>query len=257
MEFINSQHFVKLVGYPSITCSFAQFVNELGLTIHNIPKFYFSGAEKVYEFQREAILKAFPGIEIVEHYGFSENAGAASKCHYGAYHEDFELGHFELRDPFVDGNMETGELLVTGFHNYAMPFIRYGIGDTLTFDNSPCACGLQSQLIHEINGRNEDYVITPEGTKIMRFDYLFKDTHDIFEAQVVQRALGEITLRIVRRETYIKGSVERELREKVRTMISPKLKVNFEYVDGIERTKAGKFKAVVSDLDNNSAYNEL
>ena len=248
VDFINSQPFVKIVGYPSITGSFAQYVNELDLQISNPPKYYFSGAEKVYDFQREQIEKAFPGIQIVEHYGFSENAGAASKCSCGKYHEDFELGHFELKDTLINGNLQTGSLLVTGFHNFAMPFIRYEVGDTLTFDSSPCSCGLHSQVIHEVNGRNEDYVITPEGLKVMRFDYLFKDTHDIIEAQVIQRELGEIVLRLVVKDTYSREVMERYLKEEVHSMISPSIKVYFEYVDNIERTKSGKFKAVVSYL---------
>ena len=250
VDFINQQKFVKIVGYPSITASFAQFVNEMGFKVINIPEFYFSGAEKVYEFQREQIEKAFPGIKIVEHYGFSENAGAASKCKCGKYHEDFELGHFELNNSSVEDDFETGDLLVTGFHNYAMPFIRYDVGDTLTFHNQACSCGLHSQVIHEVNGRNEDYVITPEGSRIMRFDYLFKDTHDILEAQVVQRELGEIVLRIVKRSTYINSNIECQLKDKVHAMISPSLKVAFEYVDEIERTNSGKFKAVVSELSS-------
>ena len=42
--------------------------------------------------------------------------------------------------------------------------------------------------------------------------------------------------------------MERYLKEEVHSMISPSIKVYFEYVDNIERTKSGKFKAVVSYL---------
>lgn len=248
VDFINSDDFKTIVGYPSICYSFASFVNELGLKIKNVPLYYFSGAEKVYDYQIEAIEKAFPGIRIIEHYGFSENAGAASKCACGSYHEDFELGHFELKDSVTDGDYSTGVLLSTGFHNFAMPFIRYEVGDTLTFDNRSCKCGLQSQVIHEINGRNEDYVITPEGTHIMRFDYIFKDTSSIRECQVIQRQLGEVVIRIVCRDNYNASVTEKHLRDNIHTMISPTIKVVFEYIDEIPRTKAGKFKAVVSEI---------
>ena len=248
VDFINSKAFETLVGYPSICHSFSSFVNELGLRIKSVPKFYFSGAEKVYEFQADAIEKAFPGLRIIEHFGFSENAGSASKCIKGHYHEDFELGHFELSNPVIDGHLSTGTLLSTGFHNFAMPFIRYEVGDTLTFDDRLCECGMQSQVIKEVNGRNEDYVITPEGSRIMRFDYIFKDTRTIRECQVVQKKLGEINLRIVRRDNY-SVETEKEIEKKIHTLISPTIKVVFEYVDEIPRTKAGKFKAVVSEIN--------
>ena len=148
----------------------------------------------------------------------------------GNYHGDFELGPFEQKNSIKEGNLETGELLVTGFHNYAMPFIRYEVGDMLTFNNDSCKCGLQSQIIQGVNGHSEEYVITTEGTRIMRFDYLFKGTHDILEAQVIQRELGEIVIRSVPRNSYCRVIIERGLVEKVRTVISPTIRVCFEYV---------------------------
>lgn len=247
VNFINQEDFQYITGYPSIIYSFCQFVDELGLTIAKHPVYYFTGAEKVYDYQADLIEKVFSKLQIVEHYGFSENAGAASKCVYNHYHEDFELGHFELNEPVIDGNLSTGILLATGFHNYAMPFIRYEVGDTVTFENVKCDCGLNSQVIREINGRNEDYIITPEGAHIMRFDYIFKNTKTIKECQVVQKKIGEVCLKIVKRDNY-SNETEQELIKNIRTMISPTIEISFEYVDEIPRTKAGKFKAVVSEL---------
>ena len=55
-------------------------------------------------------------------------------------------------------------------------------------------------------------------------------------------------IRIVPRRDY-KKETEQLLISEVRDWISPTIIVKFEYVDSIERTKAGKFKAVVSELD--------
>lgn len=139
-------------------------------------------------------------------------------------------------------------MLATGFQNYAMPFIRYEIGDTATFSSSECTCGLKSQVITDIEGRNEDYILTPEGGRIMRMDYIFKDTSSIAECQVIQKELGSIILKIVRRTNY-KQETEKELRKNIKELISPTLKVSFEYVNEIPRTKSGKFKAVISLLN--------
>ena len=247
VNFINSKEFSFIVGYPSIIFAFAQIVDDLGLRITNSPSFVFPSAEKMYDYQRELILKIFPGIQIMDHYGFSENAASASKCRHGHYHEDFEIGHMELVDMVSTSDGYTGKIVATGFKNLGMPFIRYEVGDTATFSLTPCDCGLQSRRITDIEGRNEDYVVTPEGTKIMRFDYIFKDTHSIKECQVVQHKLGEITLRIVKRDSYTQYT-EKSLMESIHSIISPTIRVEFEYVNEIERTKAGKFKAVVSLL---------
>lgn len=248
MKFIDRMNFRFFVGYPSIMYALAIVANKKGIVIRNSPTYIFSSAENMWDYQRAAIQNVFPNAKFVQHYGFSENVGCASMCNDFKYHEDFELGHFELKDPVVDGDYSTGVLLATGFHNYAMPFIRYEVGDTITFENRPCKCGLHSQVIKEINGRNEDYIITPEGTHIMRFDYIFKETATIRECQVVQKKLGEVILRIVRREDYNQEFTEKCLRDIIHAMISPAIDVVFEYVDQIPRTTAGKFKAVKSEL---------
>ena len=163
------------------------------------------------------------------------------------YHEDFELGHLEINNPVKTEKGVTGSMVATGFQNFAMPFIRYEIGDTGTFTDKKCDCGLQSQVITDIEGRNGDYVITPEGAHIMRFGYIFKETSSIKECQIVQKELGSLIVRIVKRDNYNK-STEENIREAIKEWISPTIRVNFEYVNEIPRTKSGKFKAVVSEL---------
>lgn len=239
VDFINSKRVRFYVGYPSIIHAFAMLVEEAGLSIVNPPEYIFSSAEKMYESQRSVIERVFKGVRIVEHYGFSENVASASKDLDGMYHEDFELGHLELIDTSNNDTGISGRMLATGFQNYGMPFIRYDIGDTATFVNNG--------IISDIEGRNGDFVITPEGAKIMRFGYIFKETRDIKECQIVQRRLGEMVVRIVRSSEYSEKT-EKYICEEIRTWISKTIEIKFEYVDSIPRTKAGKFKAVLSEL---------
>lgn len=151
VKFINKINAKFFVGYPSIINSLAVLINENNLQITKPPKYIFSSAEKLYDFQENNIRKAFPGVQIVEHYGFSENAGAASKGKDGFYYEDFEMGHLELHDPIVLSNgAKQGEMLATGFKNLGMPFIRYQIGDTATFtDKSDSDIDIQSAYVEE------------------------------------------------------------------------------------------------------------
>ena len=132
-----------------------------------------------------------------------------------------------------------------------MPFIRYEVGDTATWLDIDCKCGRKSKTIREVNGRNEDFVITPEGNKILRFDYIFKDTSSIIESQVVQRELGSITIRIVKRSNYNNEKMETHLKKEVNSKISKSLKVSFEYINEVEREATGKFRAVKTYLKKN------
>ena len=233
----------------------ASELEEAKLTVQNPPKHIFTGAEKIYPNQVEILQRAFPGVQIHELYSFSEQAAIATHCAQGKYHEDFEFGHMELERPQqVNGGMQ-GNILATGFMNYGMPFIRYRNGDTAMFTEEKCSCGLHTQVIRDILGRVDDYIITPEGVHIQRFDYIFKDIAGIKEAQVVQRKLGEMIIRIVRRDSY-STDTEKSLLLNVAQWISPTIRVKFEYVDEIPRTKAGKFKAVVSELNKQQKSNE-
>ena len=247
VNFINNTDIRFFVGYPSIMNTFASLVIDNGLNVKNSPSYIFSSAEKMYDMQKQNILRVFPQTKIIEHYGFSENAASASKCKNDVYHEDFELGHLELNRPEKTGKCLTGPMVATGFQNFAMPFIRYEIGDIGTFSSERCTCGINSQVITDIEGRSEDYIITPEGSQIMRLDYIFKNTDSIKESQIIQNQLGSIVLKIVRRKNYSEKD-ELELKHNIQTMISPTIGVDFEYVDEIPRTKSGKFKAVVSNL---------
>lgn len=246
VQMINREGFSFFSGYPSIISSFCSLVKELDLKITRSPKIVFTGAEKLFIHQKQ-IIEEVLGCKVTDHYGFSEGAGNASKCLIDCYHEDYEFGNLEC---FMPENFEggySGEILATGFSNYGMPLVRYRVGDTAIWSDKKCSCGLQSSIIEKIEGRSEDFVITPEGTKILRFDYLFKDTKTIKECQIIQKELGSIIFRIVKRDSYNTQS-EYLLKSLVKQWISPTLTIHFEYVEEIKRTKSGKFRAIISEL---------
>src|SRR4029079_11326347 len=177
---------------------------------------------------------------VTDEYGFSEGCGNASRCEEDVFHEDFEYGILECGDgQQIDADTRQGRIIATGFGNYAMPFIRYEVGDIGTWKDTICPCGRNSKVMTKINGRIEDYVLTPEGRKILRFDYIFKDTQNVRDVQVVQKKLGSVCLRIVRRLSY-SASDEDVLRKEIKNRISSRLLVEFEYIDEIERESNGK-----------------
>lgn len=243
VDFINGEGVEFFSGYPSIIYALAIHIKNSGLTITNGPNWINTGAEALYKNQQELMEEVF-GCPVIDQYGFSEGAGNASKCRENLYHEDFEFGILE-KGTLV--GQEARTILATGFANYAMPFIRYQVGDSAIWADSECSCGRNSKTIKQIEGRTEDYVITPEGTRILRFDYLFKSMKNIEECQVVQRKLGQIIFRIVPRPQF-NSKDENELKNLVKEWISKKLEVIVELVNEIPRTTSGKFKAVVSEL---------
>jgi len=55
-----------------------------------------------------------------------------------------------------------GRVLVTSLHNFAMPLIRYDIGDIAEF-GEPCDTGLNWPVLNQVNGRIRDSITLPDG----------------------------------------------------------------------------------------------
>jgi phenylacetate-CoA ligase len=254
VAFLDRHPFEIYTGYPSIIHALASTAMEAGIELKRKPKMVVTGAENVLDFQRRDIA-AWTGALLTDQYGFSEGCGNASHCTELRYHEDWEFGVLECVDPepMEDGGVR-GRIVCTGFACPEFPFLRYEVGDTGVWaaPGERCACGRESAVLDRIEGRMDDFVVTPEGGRIMRFDYLFKETPSVRESQVVQHRPGAITLRLVRRPDY-DTRTEAHLRHEVARWISPTLGVDFEYVDEIPRERNGKFRAVLSHLGGGRA----
>jgi phenylacetate-CoA ligase len=252
IDFLNRQGFVFYTGYPSIIHMLAVNARDAGLELMARPRVICTGAEPMNQLQRRDI-EQLTHATLTDHWGLSEGCGNAAQCPQFLYHEDFEFGVVECVDPHPSGDGRfRGRVVCTGFANPDFPFIRYDTGDSGTWESPEfrCACGRQSKVLAGVEGRQEDYVVTPEGARVMRFDYIFKDTMNVKEAQVVQEQLGAIKMRVVRRSEY-RAEDEQLLVNEIKRWISPRLEISFEYVDEIERESSGKFRAVKSLLKSN------
>lgn len=251
-EFLEKHSFPIFVGYPSIVYALAKLFKDNDLHLSRPPSHVFLGAEDVQSYQRELIANLFHTV-VTDQYGFTEGCGNASRCPAGSYHEDWEFCILEpvRQEAFVDGRTR-GRILATGFANYAFPLIRYDVGDVALWEHPSvtCPCGRESTVIHGIEGRAEDVVLTPEGAQISRFDYVFKGCKGLKEAQVVQNTPRAITVRYVPRPgcTQLLPYDEDAIKSNVRTYISEGLDVRFDRVDMIPRAGSGKFRPVVSNI---------
>jgi phenylacetate-CoA ligase len=245
IEFLNRRDFEFYAGYPSFLHMLAVLANEAGLRLDSPPRFVFTGAENMLDFQRRDI-QAFTGAVLSDHYGCSEACVNASRCPEFVYHEDFEFCLMEGVERAPGDPVKT--IVSTGLASDAFPFIRYAVGDTAVWaEGSGCRCGRQSAVLERIDGRCDDYVVTPEGARVARLDYLFKDALNVKEAQIVQDQLGEIRILLVRRQAYGMKD-ESEIRRAVKSWLSPALRVEFEYVEAVPREANGKFRGVLSRL---------
>jgi phenylacetate-CoA ligase len=209
----------------------------------------FTSSESLLAFQRETIEKAF-GAPILDRYGVSEFGVSMTECEETRLHVDMEYCIVELEVTEETDEYETGPLLITGLANDATPLFRYRIGDVGTRAKQPCPCGRSGDSFFEVDGRIEDYVLTPDGRLVGRMDHVFKEQLEVAEAQILQRDQGSIDVLIVPRANYTEAS-ERSVIKEIRSRLGFEIEIRMELVNSIPREPNGKFRAVKSEVGRN------
>ncbi|MGB9617316.1 MAG: hypothetical protein ACPL7J_08345, partial [Desulfomonilaceae bacterium] len=244
-EYLNKRDAVYYAGYPSAFYLLAVHMLENGLNLSRPPKLAVTGSETLLPHQRNCIEKAF-SAEVTDQYGASESCGNISECERHRYHVDMEFGVIEfLPIPGMPSNVR--RIVCTGLTNPAMPLIRYNIGDTATLSSAACPCGRQSPVVEKIDGRIESYIITPDGRRLGRLDFLFKETERIEEAQLIQDSIDRVVVRIVRSPHYTVRD-EQMLLANLRRYLGDEIILDIEYLDEIPRESNGKFRQIVSSV---------
>lgn len=107
-----------------------------------------------------------------------------------------------------------------------------------------------------IDGRLDDYILTPEGRKTKDLDCVFQNTENVQDAQIVQCKTGDLIIKIVKRNGYTKKD-EVNIKEAIGSWISLLInwglyKVRFDYVKQIDKEPNGKQRFVKSYLKINN-----
>ncbi|MCP9451547.1 MAG: hypothetical protein NNA23_02570 [Nitrospira sp.] len=230
-------------GYPSVLALLAVFIIEQQLPLPKV-RIITVGAENLLPFQKSIITKAF-GAPVVQHYGQAEGVANISQCPEGRLHVDEDYAGVEFVP--LEGLQGSYRIVGTNWHNPAFPLLRYDTGDIAFIDHRDgCPCGRLGRVVRAIDGRQEDYVVLPNGARIGRLDHVFKDMMNIREAQIVQRHSGEIIVRVVRGD-YYKATDEQMLIRELRKRLGQDIAISIQYTESIQRSRSGKLRLVVRE----------
>lgn len=159
------------LGTTAIACTPSYFLHimevaeKMGVSIKNDTKLKAGifGAEP-WSLETRDRIEASTGIKAYDIYGTSEISGPLfTECHVKkGIHVWGDMFLTEVIDPktgehVADG--ERGELVFTTLHKFALPLIRYRIGDLSIMTNEPCECGRTHPRILRILGRTDDMLI--------------------------------------------------------------------------------------------------
>ncbi len=234
-------------AYASALSVFAQHVKDRGLT--NIrPRLIETTAEKLTDPQRQLFEEVFD-CPVADCYSSREFSHIAYECEMGGLH----VCPTRYLEVVANGKAaepgRPGEVVITSLHQFAMPFLRYKIGDMGIYESGDCPCGRGLPVLREISGRAHDLLATIDGQVVHGefFGHLFRVRPNVVRFQVYQPDTQHLELRLV-----CKQDVDSEWLEDVRTEIRARfgdlMQVSLQLVDDIELTPAGKHRYVISEV---------
>jgi phenylacetate-CoA ligase len=238
-----------LVGHAHTLYLFGQYVRSRGFRIR--PAGIVSTAMPLHQHQRD-LLKATFECRVLNRYGCEETSLIASQCEAEAgLHLNCDNVYAELL-PNPVGDPNSRIIVLTDLVNRAMPLIRYQVGDVVVPSpaDAACPCGRAMPTLQSVNGRDADYVVTPEGRFIsgisLTENFALK-IPNVSQVQVVQPELDRLLVRVVP-EAGFNEQAETRLRETTRSLFGESMHAQFEFVESIPQEPSGKYRFCISEV---------
>ena len=197
-------------------------------------------------------------VPIADIYSAREAGYLALQCPVsGLYHVQAEGVFMEILDdegqPCAPGTV--GRVVVTPMHNFAMPLIRYDIGD-LAEVGPPCACGRGLPVLQRIFGRRQNMLVMPNGQRkwplLSSADIAgLVSLAPVRQYQFVQYAIDSIEFRLSVART-LDTADEAALTAWLHAKFGYPFRVAFRYFDEIPLDPSGKFADFTCKLSDDS-----
>lgn len=234
----------SLDGFISSMCDVARYIEVNDIQLKFKPVAIFPTSETVTIESRKLLERVF-GCKVYNQYASSEGAPFITECNDGHLHIEMASGVFERI------SKDSNEVLVTSFTTYGTPLIRYRIGDSVEAisEGDNLSCGIDSYIASDIHGRKSNYLLRPDGSKVIEANVanLFKNLpNTVVKAQVVQKRLDLLVINLKVDSKKYCNSYDSELMNEVKHKFGNNVEVVIKKVSEIPREKSGKFRFVVN-----------
>jgi len=242
-----------LQAYPSALYVFANIMKEYDLKINHKFDCIMFGSEPLYDFQKELIQDVF-NTNISHWYGLGEKTALAGNCQFSdKFHIYHQYGMVEILDkngsPVREG--QVGEIVGTGFWNYATPFIRYKSMDFAELGADKCTeCSLNYQLLNKIEGRLQEYIVGKDKKLIALtgVSIICGKFKDVYQFRFFQDKIGKVIFKYIKNETASEVN-ESIIHDNLKSKLGDEFDITVKPVQIIERTKQGKLRYLDQKLD--------
>lgn len=193
------------------------------------------------------------GARVAGIYACQEIGAIACECevvpHYHIAAENALVEILDERERDVAPS-EHGRVVVTGFFNYAMPFIRYDLGDIAQAGAAACPCGRAMPVITRIVGRTRNAFVFRDGARVWLRDAMVQPMHAFVpfrRYQLVQLDHERIEFR------YIPDGSGRDpdlvgLNAYAQTVLHPSIQMSIREMEAFPRGPSGKVDEFISQI---------
>lgn len=209
------------------------------------PNGIISTAMPLHSWQRRKIEAVFRS-KVTDRYGCEEVSLIASECEvHRGMHMNSDSIYCE-----TENRASTGNLLITDLTNRAMPLIRYRNGDVVTLSDRTCSCGRGLPMLEKVEGRDADYVVSPNGAMISGISLTENFALKIAgtaQMQIVQESVTHLRIRIVPAAEFNEMS-RKQIAGLVNETFGQSMRHDVELVDAIEQEPSGKYRFCISKV---------
>jgi phenylacetate-CoA ligase len=189
--------------------------------------------------------------EVLHSYGAGERVAFAWSEQLEEYFMFAGYGYVELIPVSEDETSRTYEIVGTGFWNNAMPLVRYRMADLITLPKDanpePIRWGMQS--FRGVQGRQSDYLISPEGARLMGIDHFPREVDNVLRMQVIQPAPDFVRVLVIPAQSFGQQNLE-QIQRNIRRKLPQSMRVQIEIVDELMRTPTGKTPYVIREFES-------
>ena len=248
-EILRTRNPRYLLAYPSNVIELADHFRAKGLSLPALAEVRTYG-EPVDEDVRAECRDVWD-VPVTDMYSCEETGYLALQCPgHRHYHVQSEAVLVEILDECNQACApgQIGRVVVTSLHDFAMPLIRYEIGDYAEAA-SPCDCGRGLPVLARVPGRHRNLAVLPDGRcfmpEVRRANWA--PIGRIEHLQLVQKLIGQIEICVaalaplseVERRALI-AAIGEELRHPSELSITE--------LDVIPRHDNGKLESFVSEI---------
>ncbi len=231
-------------AYARSAVLFARYLQAHGLTPHR-PHALITSAEVLDEDERRLLEDVF-GCPVFNRYGCREVSVVASECPaHSGLHIMAEGLYVEIETPYGPADVgEMGSILVTDLLNYAMPLIRYRIGDLGAWAGGECPCGRGLPRLERVAGRVTDFLVGCDGrlvSGVYLATYVVAERPSLGQVQIHQRRAGAVMYRIKPGRDFHHQNDLEYLQTTTRLFLGEEAAIESEIVEELPAEPSGKF----------------